>query len=65
MMVMMGAVLGVYAAIQACPVPVVSLVHAPAIGFGAALGDVFHAAVGMASDDRRGGLVATGFNAED
>lgn len=34
---MMGAVLGVYAAIGACPVPVVSLVHAPAIGFGAAL----------------------------
>ena len=34
---MMGAVLGVYAAIQACPVPVVALVHAPAIGFGAAL----------------------------
>ena len=34
---MMGAVLGVYAAIGACPVPVVSRVHAPAIGFGAAL----------------------------
>ncbi len=34
---MMGAVLGVYAAIGACPVPVVSLVHAQAIGFGAAL----------------------------
>lgn len=34
---MMGAVLGVYAVIGACPVPVVSLVHAPAIGFGAAL----------------------------
>jgi enoyl-CoA hydratase/carnithine racemase len=34
---MMGAVLGVYAAIQASPVPVVSCVHAPAIGFGAAL----------------------------
>ncbi|NDG50366.1 MAG: hypothetical protein EBY30_15335, partial [Rhodospirillales bacterium] len=30
---MMGAVLGVYAAIGACPIPVVSLVHAPAIGF--------------------------------
>ncbi len=34
---MMGAVLGVYAAIGASPVPVVSCVHAPAIGFGAAL----------------------------
>jgi enoyl-CoA hydratase/carnithine racemase len=34
---MMGAVLGVYAAINASPIPVVSLVHAPAIGFGAAL----------------------------
>ncbi len=34
---MMGAVLGVYAAIQASPIPVVSLVQAPAIGFGAAL----------------------------
>ena len=34
---MMGAVLGVYAAINASPVPVVSLVHGPAIGFGAAL----------------------------
>jgi len=34
---MMGAVLGVYAAIGSCPVPVVSLVQAPAIGFGAAL----------------------------
>ena len=34
---MMGAVLGVYGAIGACPVPVVSLVHAQAIGFGAAL----------------------------
>jgi enoyl-CoA hydratase/carnithine racemase len=34
---MMGAVLGVYAAIGACPIPVVSLVHASAIGFGAAL----------------------------
>jgi enoyl-CoA hydratase/carnithine racemase len=35
---MMGAVLGVYAAINASAVPVVSLVHAPAVGFGAALG---------------------------
>ncbi len=35
---MMGAVLGVYAAINASPIPVVSLVHAPAVGFGAALG---------------------------
>jgi enoyl-CoA hydratase/carnithine racemase len=34
---MMGAVLGVYAAIQASPIPVVARVHAPAIGFGAAL----------------------------
>ena len=34
---MMGAVLGVYAAINASPIPVASLVHAPAIGFGAAL----------------------------
>src|SRR5262245_33581027 len=34
---MMGAVLGVYAAIHASTIPVVSLVHAPAIGFGAAL----------------------------
>jgi len=34
---MMGAVLGVYEAINQAPVPVVSLVHAPAIGFGAAL----------------------------
>lgn len=34
---MMGAVLSVYAAIQSCPVPVVSLIHAPAVGFGAAL----------------------------
>jgi enoyl-CoA hydratase/carnithine racemase len=34
---MMGAVLGVYAAIGASPVPVVSCVHAPANGFGAAL----------------------------
>jgi enoyl-CoA hydratase/carnithine racemase len=34
---MMGAVLGVYAAINASPIPVVSLVHAPAVGFGAAL----------------------------
>ena len=34
---MMGAVLGVYDAINASPVPVVSLVHGPAIGFGAAL----------------------------
>lgn len=34
---MMGAVLGVYAAINASPIPVVSLVYAPAIGFGAAL----------------------------
>ena len=34
---MMGAVLGVYAAINASPSPVVSLVHAPAVGFGAAL----------------------------
>ncbi len=34
---LMGAVLGVYDAIYAAPVPVVALVHAPAIGFGAAL----------------------------
>lgn len=34
---MMGAVLSVYGAIGACPVPVVSLVHAQAVGFGAAL----------------------------
>jgi enoyl-CoA hydratase/carnithine racemase len=34
---MMGAVLGVYAAINASRIPVVSLVHAPAVGFGAAL----------------------------
>ena len=33
----MGAVLGVYDAINACPIPVISLVHADAIGFGAAL----------------------------
>jgi enoyl-CoA hydratase/carnithine racemase len=35
---MMGAVLGVYEAINASPIPVVARVHAPAIGFGAALG---------------------------
>ena len=34
---MMGAVLGVYSAINASTVPVVSLMHGPAIGFGAAL----------------------------
>ena len=34
---MMGAVLSVYAAIQSCPIPVASLIHAPAVGFGAAL----------------------------
>lgn len=34
---MMGAVLGVYEAINASPIPVVALVQAPAIGFGAAL----------------------------
>ncbi len=33
----MGAVLGVYDAINACPIPVVSLVHGDAVGFGAAL----------------------------
>ncbi|MDO9442112.1 MAG: enoyl-CoA hydratase/isomerase family protein [Beijerinckiaceae bacterium] len=34
---MMGAVLSVYAAINASPVPVVALVQKPAVGFGAAL----------------------------
>lgn len=34
---MMGAVLSVYAAINACPLPVVALVRRPAVGFGAAL----------------------------
>lgn len=34
---MMGAVLGSYEAIAAVPVPVVALVHADALGFGAAL----------------------------
>ena len=34
---MMGAVLGVYEAINAAPIPVIARVHAPAIGFGAAL----------------------------
>jgi enoyl-CoA hydratase/carnithine racemase len=33
----MGAVLGVYDAIQAAPIPVVACVQGPAIGFGAAL----------------------------
>jgi enoyl-CoA hydratase len=33
----MGAVLGVYDAIQAVPIPVVALVQGPAVGFGAAL----------------------------
>ncbi|MYZ48590.1 enoyl-CoA hydratase/isomerase family protein [Propylenella binzhouense] len=33
----MGAVLGVYDAIAACPVPVAAFVQGPAIGFGAAL----------------------------
>ena len=33
----MGAVLGVYDAIQAAPIPVVAFVQGPAIGFGAAL----------------------------
>jgi enoyl-CoA hydratase/carnithine racemase len=34
---MMGAVLGVYEAINAAPIPVVACVQGPAIGFGAAL----------------------------
>lgn len=33
----MGAVLGVYEAISACPIPVVTLVQGPAVGFGSAI----------------------------
>ncbi|MFM1813487.1 MAG: hypothetical protein RLZ98_182 [Pseudomonadota bacterium] len=47
----MGAVLGVYDAINACPIPVVALVHGPAIGFGSALGG--GADITLASDAAR------------
>lgn len=47
----MGAVLGVYEAINACPVPVVSLVQGPAVGFGSALAG--GADITLASDKAR------------
>ncbi len=47
----MGAVLGVYDAIQAAPIPVIALVQGPAIGFGAALAGASD--ITLASDSAR------------
>ena len=47
----MGAVLGVYDAVNARPIPVVSLVHGPAVGFGSALAG--GADITLASDSAR------------